>query len=500
MVGADPSSTIHLDGVYLGRPSSALIDLLNVERVEVLRGPQGTLYGRNSVGGTINIVTRQPTNSLETSVRLGAGNYHMLRAEGAVSGPLVKDKVMGNFAFLRGTRDGFVNDLDHPDHSLGSEDTWAGRGQLRVVFGPRSELLLSGDYADLEGVPSFYAKALVAKPGFSFNNPASLWEMRASHLASGKNTQQGASARLAVRLNATTTLTSLTAYRKSDYRFFLDSDATELTLQTSDVPDLQRQVSQEVTLVQHTPKLTWIGGAFIYDEHNEGQVEISVYLPPQRQVRPFAKIGVIAWALFGQATYAVSSRVSLTGGVRYTDEQKDLDNRGGVYRLGTATLLDPTSFYNYVDNAAFHAWTPKGAIQVQVSGNTFVYVSATRGFKSGGFNPTARTPGLAFNPEFAWSYEGGLKQTMAGGRIRVNTAVFSTDYEDLQVQSFPFPGVVDISNAGAATIRGVEVEASAAAARGVQLAGHFSWLDAIYDQYLFLVPGSTTQATRQATI
>ena len=121
-------------------------DFLNVERVEVLRGPQGTLYGRNSVGGTINIVTRQPTNTLETSVRLTAGNYDKLRAEGAVSGPLIKNKVMGNFAFLRGTREGFVNDLDHPDHSLGSEDTWAGRGQLRVVFGTHSELLLSGDY------------------------------------------------------------------------------------------------------------------------------------------------------------------------------------------------------------------------------------------------------------------------------------------------------------------------------------------------------------------
>ena len=98
-------------------------DFLNVERVEVLRGPQGTLYGRNSVGGTINIVTRQPTNTLETSVRLTAGNYHKLRAEGAVSGPLIKNKVMGNFAFLRGTREGFVQDLNHPDHSLGSEDT-----------------------------------------------------------------------------------------------------------------------------------------------------------------------------------------------------------------------------------------------------------------------------------------------------------------------------------------------------------------------------------------
>ena len=159
IVGADPSSTVHLDGVYLGRPVMVFAELMNVERVEVLRGPQGTLYGRNSVGGTINVVTRQPTNALDTGVRLTVGNYDKLRVEGAVSGPLIKNKVMGNFAFLRSSREGFVNDVDHPDHSLGSEDTWAGRGQLRVVFGKRNELLLSADYARFNGIPLTYRQA-----------------------------------------------------------------------------------------------------------------------------------------------------------------------------------------------------------------------------------------------------------------------------------------------------------------------------------------------------
>lgn len=492
VVGADPSSTVHLDGVYLGRPAMVFADFLDVERVEVLRGPQGTLYGRNSVGGTIHIVTRPPANTLEASARLTAGNYDKLRAEGALSGPLIKDKVMGSVALLRGTREGFVHDLDHPDHSLGSEDTWAARGQLRIVLGTRSDLLLSGDYGRFEGVPLTYAKPLVAKPGFHFDNPPGLWTVRTSHLTSGKNIQQGASARLSVRLNTTTTVSSLTAYRKSNYRFFIDPDATELALQTSDVPDLQRQFSQELTLVQRKPKLTWIGGAFFFDEHNEGQVEITV-LPPQIQIRPFAKVGVEAWALFGQATYSVSSHVSLTAGVRYTDERKDLDNTGGTYRLGTTTLADPTSFYDYVDTASFGAWTPKGSIQVQASRDTFVYVSATRGFKSGGFNSTATAPGMAFDPEYAWSYEAGLKRTMAGGRVHVNAAAFVNDYQNLQVQSFVRPGVVDVSNAGSATIRGIEVEAAATAGRGLHFAGHVSWLDATYDQYSAFVPGSAAR-------
>lgn len=492
VVGADPSSTVHLDGVYLGRPSMVFMDFLNLERVEVLRGPQGTLYGRNSVGGTINIVTRQPTNTLETSVRLTAGSYDKLRAEGAVSGPILKNKVMGNFAILRGTRNGFVTDLDHPNHSLGSEDTWAGRGQVRVVLGSSGELLLSGDYGRFAGVPLTYAKPIVAKPGFIFDSPISLWDVRASHLASGRNIQQGASGKLTVGLNATTTLTSLTAYRKSNYRFFIDADATELALQTSDVPDVQRQISEELTLVQRTPKLTWIGGVFFFDEHNEGQVEITVY-PIATQIRPFATIGARAWALFGQATYGVWRRVSLTGGVRYTDERKDLDNTGGEYRLGTAILTNPATFYDFVERSTYDAWTPKGSIEVQASRDTFFYVSATRGFKSGGFNAAARTSGQGFSPEFAWSYEGGLKRTMAGGRVRANTAVFYSDYQDLQVQSFIRPGVPEISNAGSATIRGVEVEVDAAAGLGVQLAGNFAWLEATYDRYLARVPGGATR-------
>ena len=491
--GADPSSTIHLDGVYLGRSAMSSVDLLDVERIEVLRGPQGTLYGRNSVGGTINIVTRQPTNVFETSVRLTAGDYDKLRAEGAVRGPLVKNKVMGGFAFLRGTRDGFVRDLDHPDHSLGSEDTWAGRGQLRVVLGTHGELLLSGDYGRFDGVPLTFAKPLVAKPDYvgRFDNPPSLWRVRTSDLASGKTIQQGASARLAVRLNDTTTVTSLTAYRKANPHFFIDADDTELRVATADAPGVQRQASQELTLAQRTPRLTWIAGVFLFDEHGDAQIEITQYVP-QIQIRPFSTVDARAWALFGQATYSLSRRLSLTGGVRYSDEQKDIHNTGGVYQLDTAILANPASFYDFLDRAASDAWTPKASIQFQASPETFVYFSATRGFKSGGLNSTAMAPGGAFQPEFAWSYEGGLKRTMADGRVYVNTAVFYNDYKDLQVQTFLRPGVIDVSNAGLATIRGIEVEAAAAAGRGVQLAGHFSWLDATYDRYLFLGPGSVT--------
>jgi outer membrane receptor protein involved in Fe transport len=132
--GSDPSSAVYLDGVYLARPVMALADFLDLERVEVLRGPQGTLYGRNAVGDALKLITRGPSNDVEASATLAAGEFSTFRAEARVGGPLARDKIMGNVAVQRGVSRAFVRDLDHPDHPLGGDDVRAARGKLRVVF------------------------------------------------------------------------------------------------------------------------------------------------------------------------------------------------------------------------------------------------------------------------------------------------------------------------------------------------------------------------------
>ena len=315
--------------------------------------------------------------------------------------------------------------------------------------------------------------------------------MRFSDLAVGENVQRGGAAKLTIRLNDTTTLNSLTAYRQSDNRSFVDADGTELHLGANDIRDLQHQVSEEVTLVRRTAKLAWIGGAFFFDEHVRGPVLITLY-DAGTQSRPDSRQTAEAWALFGQTTYQVSDRVSLTGGLRYTAEAKDLANTGGLYRLGTSVLAAPFSFYDFVDRATYDAWTPKVSIQARVAADTFIYASATRGFKSGGFNASWPAPGRPYNPEFAWSLEGGLKQTMAGGHVRVNTAVFYTSLQDLQVQALIRPGLLDISNAASANIRGVEIEASAAG-RGIHLNASLARLDATYGAYVAVGAGGVTR-------
>ncbi len=476
--GADPNVAMQVDGVYLARGHAMALDFLDVERVEVLRGPQGTLFGRNSVGGTINIITRQPTNTLETRARLTAGNYGKLRVEGAVSGPLVRNRVMGSFAFLRGLRDGFVADVNNPEHSLGSEDTWAGRGQLRFVFRARHELLVSSDYSNARGVPLALARPLARNPNAPpppvipvFDIPGNFWSVRPNDPASGANRQAGASARLTVRLGNTATLTGVTAYRDAAFRLFIDSDTTEWKLATTRTSEAQRQFSHEVTLARQTPRMSWIGGLFRFDERTRGPLELN--LPVFRnEYRVHSTIDANAWAVFGQARYRVGRRVAVTGGLRYSDEREEA-------HAVAAGLRE----FDDISATTDAAWTPKGSLEIQASPQTFLFVSATRGFKSGGINIASAIPGDPFRPELAWSYEAGVKRTLPGGRGRLNATLFYVDYRDLQVQSFIPPGTTHVSNAPA-TSKGIEVEASLSPLKGLQVLGILSWLDAEYGKYV----------------
>ena len=280
---------------------------------------------------------------------------------------------------------------------------------------------------DSTGFRSRMPSRLRQSRGSRFDSPASLWAVRTSHLASGKTLSRAARRSSPSELNDTTMLTSLTAYRKSNHRFFIDADLTELPLQANDVRDLQHQVSQELTLVRRTPKLTWIGGAFFFDEHNrraglDHAVSPGDPEPAGRDDSPRGRGPSSA-----RPPTRLSDRVSLTGGLRYTDEAKDLANTGGVYRLGTPILADPASFYDFVDRATYDAWTPKVSIQAQAIARHVRLRLRDAGLQERRIQRILAGAGPALSPEFAWSYEGGLKHTMAGGRVRVNTAVFSTD-------------------------------------------------------------------------
>jgi iron complex outermembrane receptor protein len=489
--GADPSSAMYLDGVYLARPAMAFVDFLDVDRVEVLRGPQGTLYGRNAVGGALNVISRQPTNDFQASARLTAGNLDELRAEVRVSGALKRDKVMGTIAFARSGREGYVRDLDHPEQPLGGDNLTAARGQLRVVFGRRTDLLLSTDVTDQDGTLLTFNKVLQVKPGFIVDNPPDLHEVRTSTVASSGLLNSGATARFTAALTPSTTLVSLSAFRKLDNEFVADADITELDLLTTHIHERQHQLSQELTVSQQRPRLTWVAGLFLFQEDDHQQVWVDQYAS-RTQVQLDPDVDATSVAVFGQTTLPLTSYLSATAGMRYTRERKTIDNAGGRYGLDPPMSVVPASDYAYFDSIEHTAWTPKFGVETKLAGRGIAYVSATRGFKSGGFNLSSTQPGRGFAPEWAWSYEGGVKTDLLARRVRLNVAAFHMDYTNLQVQTPIGIGVFDIRNAAAATIRGVEVESTARIGRGVEAGGHLTWLQATYDQYIAVGLGGVT--------
>ena len=481
--GSDPSSAIYLDGVYLARPAMAFIDFLDLERVEVLRGPQGTLYGRNAVGGALNLISKGPTNVLDASVRLTGGSLGEMSAEGRLSGPLKRDRFMASAAFARSVRDGYVRDLDHPDDRLGADDLFSARGQLRAVLSPRTELLFSTDVSDQRGTPLTFNKVLAVKPGFQVSNPSNLHDVRTSTAASARIHQDGASARLTLALTPSTTLVSLTAVRRLDNEFQVDGDVTELALLSVHMRERQHQWSEEATLTHRHGRANSMVGAFFFGEDDDQVIEAD-QLQARTRTLLDPRVDADSAAMFGQTTVTLTSMLSATGGVRYTRERKTIDNRGGRYALDALDSALTGSDYAYSDSILHSAWTPRFSVDLKLPRSTKAYVSAAKGFKSGGFNPSSTQAGRGFAPEWAWNYEAGLKTTLMNGRAQVNVAAFDMEYTNLQVQAPVGIGVFDIRNAAAATIKGVEVEGAAKVGRGFETGGHLSWLDATYDRYV----------------
>jgi iron complex outermembrane recepter protein len=373
---------------------------VDLDRVEVLRGPQGTLYGRNAVGGALNILTKLPSDTFEASARIAAGNLGTLRAEASASGPIVAGRLRGSAALLRGVEDGFVRDLEHPGHPLGGVDVLAARAKLQYVWSPRVDLLLSGDVTHQDPTPLTYAKVLAVKPGFVVDNPQDLHEVRASIPQESRNLQYGTAVRLAVQLSQQVLLTNLTAFRKIDYDLLMvDADSTELELLAARNHEIQHQWSEELTIAGSRPGRSWVAGVFLFGDRD--REPITIWLGGPRLVSKLdPEVRSRSGAVFAQAAFGLTHGVSATAGLRYTRERKTIDNTGRLDTQDAPPLLIPDSSYTYSDAIAHDAWTPKLGLEWQASERTLAYVSATRGFKSGGFNLSSREAGRGYAPEW----------------------------------------------------------------------------------------------------
>lgn len=498
--GSDPSSTVHLDGVYIARPGSYFANFLDVERVEVLRGPQGTLYGRNSVGGTINIISRKPDNDLRAKAQFTIGNYDAYRGEGFVSGPVIEDKLAASVSLLHGRHAGYQRNIA-PGGSprVDSENVISTRGQLRFTPTQTIDLTLRGDYTNSDFVPGGYMKTLVTSQ--TQPSPVARDSLADSILGDYRrvalNTPQSAGNRsygvafdAALELSTNLTLTSLSAYRDNHFTYTIDSDATAALVRRTEQNERQNQISEELNLRGRFDRLTFVLGGYYFNEEIDSTLFVTNFIPGV-QINPNITVDTRAIAAYGQATFDVTPWLSATAGIRYTDERKQFGQAFFIRTLATG-LPRPTDPIVYERTGSYRAWTPKFEIDVRPIENVLVYVSATRGFKSGGFNITSANPGQGFAPEFLWSYEAGVKTDLFDRRVRFNAAVFHYDYSDLQVQAFITPGVADITNAANASVDGVEVELTAKPVRSLEIGGTIAYLDARYSEYLAAPVGTTT--------
>ncbi|MCB4858116.1 TonB-dependent receptor [Sphingobium sp. PNB] len=531
----DPAVGTYVDGVYFSRIQGALVNLFDVERVEVLRGPQGTLYGKNTIGGAVNIVSRKPsTTDFKAMGSLTYGSYDTWLANGYVSAPLVQDKLALSIAGVYDKRDGTVTD-PLTGRKYNDRDTKAGRAILRATPSDRVELILSGDYTRQRTAPTLgYATAPltnvlynsafqvigvpVVKPAYPYGK----YDYKAStSLAPGQGQRLdhwGLSFTANVELNDAVTLTSITGYRKLRPDYYIDFDATELEVADAFVGVHQKQFSQELQLKYDSGPLSGVFGLYYLNETIRSHQESYDDNYLQLQAAPglilpltFTRFiddhqNVKSYAAFGQMTYDLTRKLSITAGLRYTKERKEYNRSTYTVLAGaqTAPFLFPGSLpapYNDLDHVDFDAWTPMATLSYKPTRETLLYATVSKGFKSGGFN--GRVNGLGdvtqvvdgvttiipyFKPETVWSYETGAKGSFLGGRVNLSAAAFYSDYKDFQARvgggttgiaggSFP------VVNAGKLRIWGVEFEASVKPMRNLNVAASVGYLNADYREF-----------------
>jgi iron complex outermembrane receptor protein len=519
----DPGVGLYLDGVYISRSVGSLLDTVDLARVEVLRGPQGTLFGKNTIGGAVVLVSEQPDNDFAGRIEAITGSFNRIDLRGMLNIP-VSDRLAVRLTASSQDRDGYYDRLQDGDR-MGNRNSLSGR--LQVAWEPTDTLTLSlsadGTRVREEGKP---LTLLAVNPaadfaGFwnfavngatCFTPPAGLpvpnepecfndqWitdDVRSTN-TTGANFSDldlwGTSLTIDWALGAVD-FKSITAYRDLESAFFQDYDGSPLPIGETGNVYTQTQFSQEFQFSGSAidDRLNWLLGLY-YLKENGTDINSLTF-----SVADFISGGSVendSYAAFSQVGFAITDQLSLTVGARYTHETKrfrpdqfiQVDRTGGTL-LALSELFIPTG--NPDGNLILprteasitdKEFTPAVALDYKLTDDVLLYASYSKGFKSGGFTqrvfpPEAVVP--AFGPERATAYEIGLKNNLFNRRLRLNLAAFQTDYTGLQI--IVNEGIAPkVRNAGEARIRGFEIEAEAVLSDAVQISAGVGYTDAEY--------------------
>jgi len=532
--GLDQGVGIYIDGVYYARTGTALNDLLDVDSLQILRGPQGTLFGKNTVAGAIDIRTRAPSFTPELSTSLTYGNYNYLRATASASRPL-SDTLALRISASATTRDGTIRNTRY-DQKWDDRHSYATKADLLWKPNDDFSVRLIADYSTIYGTIGFATIAGVLPATRADGSAVRDYYARAASIGyippairpygrttdiDGSHNQKlntgGVSAHVEGRFGPVL-LTSITAYRLWTYYPRYDGDQTGADISpNSTVAPHQRQFSQEFRVssadpgaVQYTAGLYyfWQKGTN-YSNTSYGKDASKWYLggaAPDALLNGLNAYSVTvpvthSYAAFGQATWTFAPRWSVTGGLRYTWEKKS----GSYYaeQQGTAAPIASLPIaYQATAQAIRNAYAPSGgaysvsdakgnisglaSLNYEIGSGANAYATYSRGYKSAAVNLVRLSAGLDtfIKPEKADSYEIGLKTRLFGRALELNTALFWTNVTNYQSNIYDVANLITyLSNAGKVRTRGVEVDARAAPFKGLTLTASGTFNDAKYIRY-----------------
>ena len=500
--GVDPGVGLYIDDVYVARPQGALLDVYDVARIEVLRGPQGTLYGKNTIGGAIKYVSRPLTDETKGSISVSPGTYGNLDLRASVAGALVPGKLRGKIAFASLRHEGYGTNL-FTGRDVSDRNTLAARGGLDWLATEKVTVQFSLDVTKDDAEPKGYRRlapnALCPSFGITCAPNESRWDTQSGLAPINGTDSMGSSIVVTANMNNAWRFKSISAYRESDSDNNIDFDTTTARIVDVMATYYDRQLSQELQLLYDAgSRLSGVLGVYYFDGEAGGLVK-NIFLN-----RIFGttngKTLTDSLALFGDGSYTFSDRMTFNAGLRATREKKNGIALNQGFTNDTFSVVNATTA-NYDKSKTFDSIAPKLGVDYKFSDAVMGYVNLSRGFKSGGFNVRAQSTVFPlsaepFDDEVLTVGEVGIKSVLADGRLVLNSALFNGKYEDIQVSTFTSydsngDGVEDaffgnFVNAGNATMRGAELEfdASSSALDWLNVNGFVSYLDLKPDEFL----------------
>nr|WP_229748176.1 TonB-dependent receptor [Lacimicrobium alkaliphilum] len=508
--GYEPGVGIYVDDIYMARPQGAVLDILNVERIEVLRGPQGSLYGKNTIGGAVKYVTKKMTGDTELSVRGTVGTYSQkdLKISGQL--PLIDDTLYLGVSYANLNRDGFgeflTSALPGQDRENYNKDLQAYR--VTLEYTPTDDLFIRLNYDKTEDdsnakggyrlLPSLLTDAPVPDSKYDSYTSLPTWN---------RVENEGINLTVEWDINSEFAFKSITSKRESYSPTNIDFDNT--SLQIFDVPAIydDEQFTQEFQLNYVTDNLTMVSGLYYYTADSCGQFEAILGILGQtafgtpgltREVRGCSNGDSIA--AYAQGSYDITEKLSVTAGARYTKDEKEATVFNGLVfdniypesgwvpgYVRNDDVIDATVLNVLDDKEDWSRFTPRLGVEYQASPDVMVYAAYAQGFKSGTFNPRAQTAEPAANPEIVDSIEVGFKSDL-GDRVRLNMTIFSLDHEDRQyISVIPDPEDASVlnqrlGNIGQSSAKGLEMELTVAATDNLEMHANLGYINAKFDE------------------